>query len=282
MKPRFEGTIGGFDKLAVPKWQIIGKGDLAVVWLYDANDAEVKILAPGIAKLEEMTVGAQKDRFGRLTPPPENINFRIFRLKGLMVGKTFVEVRKNGKLLERLEVQIVDLIEFTVTFNYVSDNAGHRTARNSADLDDIILSANLVLQNQAVIKIIKHNVRQVQFNRDLGRVVLAQNVWDIIASKRDKSAIFNTFWVWIYEQDDTPDEDGAEGAAANRVCLIEDDQSTPVSETLIHELGHLMTLPHYSKEDYFMNDVGTNEIWFRKNQILAMRRGLKHIMKLAR
>lgn len=196
MKPRFEGTTGGFDKISRPNWQMILKGELAVVWLYDAPDAEVKILSPSIAQLEEIPVGAQVNKLGNvISQTPAKRNFRIFRLKGLMTGSTYVEVKEKGRHLERLEIQVLDLITFTVTFNYVSDNAGHHTTRNISDLDYIVDMANIALQDNAAIKIIKHNVRQIQYDRDLKGVILAQNVWDIIASRRDKTAIFNTFWV---------------------------------------------------------------------------------------
>lgn len=282
MRPTFEGVLGGFDTKASPKWQIIGNGEVAVVWLNNGAGTDVTVRLPGIIKIEEtIRKAATPPSSGSLTKLPAVTNdFRIFKLTGTMVGNTFIDVRKNGKLLEQLEVCVADILPIAVTFNYVSDNATHSTKRDKKALDIMILGTNNILMQEASLKVVKHNVRDLSFDRNLGKVVMFQNVWDIIAGRRDKSATFNVFFVWEYEQDDTPKIDNAEAAAKERVVLFEDNVGVNDYVILVHELVHLMGLPHFQKPDYVMNETAEG-FKFTKMQVLEMRRILKHIMKLS-
>ena len=285
IKPTFEGILGGFDGKATPKWQMVGKGDIAVVFLNDGDGTEVKVIQTGIIELEEATNDSAR-RILNGKPVTNSIpkNLRIFRIKGLMSGNTFIEVRREKQLVERLEVLVTETIQFKVSFKYVSDTAGHSTKRDKSTLNDLIAMANIELLNNVNIKIINHNSagQNLKFDRNLGNVVMYQNVGDIIASKRDKTATFTVFFVWEYEQDDTPKIDNAEAAAINRIIFFEDEQGYNHSETLIHEIGHLLGMPHFDKSDYIMNSLGESGHLFTKNQIVKMRDILRHILKLAR
>jgi len=286
IKPTFDGVLGGFDGRATPKWQTVGKGDIAVVFLNNGDDTEVEVVQTGIIKLEEATNDPVKKIVNgkTVTTNAAPKNLRIFRIKGLMPGNAFIEVRRERQLVERLEVLVTETIEFKMSFKFVSDTAGHSTKRDKSTLKDLIELANIELLNNVNIKIINHNAanQNLRFDRNLGNVVMYQNVGDIIASKRDKAATFTVFFVWEYEQDDTPKIDNAEAAAVNRVIFFEDEQGYNHSETLIHEIGHLLGMPHFDKSDYIMNGLGESGHLFTKNQTIKMRDILKHILKLAR
>lgn len=280
IKPTFSCSFGTFDENAHPPWLMMPNGELFMITLYNGDDTDVSIVSPAMAKLEEvLDATPRKQSNGTLKTPARIKNMRDFRLTGLMSGTTFIEARKDGRLLARLEVNVTEPIPFTVTFNYVSDNAGHRTTRDISTLDDLIIKANFYLTSSANIKIIKHNARALPFDRNLGRVVQYRTVWDIIASKRDKTATFNIFFVWEYEQDDTLDHDDADAAAMQRVCMFEDDCSDP-HLTLVHELIHLMGLPHYKKAGYVMSETADGGS-VTKSQVIKMRAILKHIQKLS-
>jgi len=153
IKPTFSGVLGGFDGTATPKWQTVGRGDVAIVFLSDGDDTEVKVFQKGIIKLEEATNKSGREAAnGKSLTQPTPKNLRIFRISGLMSGTAFVEVRRENALVERLEVMVTETIEFKVSFKFVSDNAGHFTKRDASTLNNLIEAANLHLLNNVNIK----------------------------------------------------------------------------------------------------------------------------------
>jgi hypothetical protein len=177
---------------------------------------------------------------------------REFELRGHMKGKATIEARNGASLLVSLEAEVKDKKTVKLTFSFVEDSAGHKTTRNSADVDGWVTNANKIMFNQANIELKKHNVRPTyKVNKDLGNVVLwsataAQNEWKEVVANRDGTADLNVFLVWEYEQDATENIDNAEAGTLRHEgnCLLEDNIGYQTHETLSHEIGHFLGVGH--------------------------------------
>lgn len=273
MKPRFDDWSifeYGFDGSCTPSFQMIPHGDIRSVWLYDSDGMDVKSVVPGIVGIEE------------LASPTKNL--RIFKLKGLMAGRTFVEVRKNSTLMTRLEAVVAPEMTFTASFNYVSDrenipNKGwttrHKTVRDKDHLDDMIEAANKIFVNQINVRMIKKSVRDVVIDRNLGDTIDYANDWNLLVSKGDKSATLNVYFVWQL--------DDAAGAWLNRTVMVQDELGDVAPEAVLaHEIGHFLGMPDENrskKAKGFLMSTGSR---LRRNEMLAMRKILANILKLSK
>ncbi|MBC7796414.1 MAG: hypothetical protein H7Z37_06055, partial [Pyrinomonadaceae bacterium] len=145
-----------------------------------------------------------------------------------------------------------------LAFNFVEDNAGHKTVRNISEVDPWIGALNNIIYTpQTNIVFTKQSVRLVKVNANLGNIVAADKArkWDVsewigVVAQRDKTADINLFFVWELDYDSKVDE--VEGGTINKDCLIEDvtaGDSTGIN-TIAHEIGHALGVPgesHYYK-----------------------------------
>jgi len=117
-----------------------------------------------------------------------------------------------------------------------------------------VQQANEILLNQANVEVIKQNARNVKINQNLGGVVRyskhitgvapGEHEWDIVVAKRDNAADLNIFFVWEYEQDNTPNIDNTEAGTLGNNCIFEDNISYQTHETMAHEIGHFLGVDH--------------------------------------
>lgn len=132
----------------------------------------------------------------------------------------------------------------------------------SGTLDDLIAKANAVWEPQANVTFTKKLVTDpLPFKQEFGDVVrfskhlpttgpnavpLSEHEWDIVVAKRDPGADFNVFFVWEYEQDDTPNVDNtaAGTVASQKSCIMEDSTNGPAELVFAHEAGHNLGLGH--------------------------------------
>jgi hypothetical protein len=212
------------------------------VRLMNAHDMDVVSQNPGIADVK-----AYPEWFPHLG--------RTVKITGKLKGDTVIEVRHAGKVVARLDVAVKRKNPVNITFNFVKDNAGHKTARSPGDVDDWVKKANEILLPQANVELVKHNVRNnVTINQDLGEVVrfsshlpgvpASEHEWDIVTSQGDTSADLNVFFVWEYEQDATPDEDHTAAGTSDGNCIFEDNIGRETHDTLAHEVGHHLGADH--------------------------------------
>jgi hypothetical protein len=245
--------------------------------LLNAPAAVVSSTTPGVATVEEVSAIRARTLGGRLVSakegegsalgleerfrivrgrgrralgPIDGTNTREFIVKGFMGGRTYIEARINDGLLTRVEVSVKRARVVRITFNFVQDNAGHRTGRNPGQVDDWLQVMNEIYAPQANVVCRKNNSRWVNVSRNLGNVVrysahlegvaASEHEWNAVAGQRDGTADFNYFFVWEYEQDATPGTDNTDAGALDGNCIFEDAAGGEVAETLAHELGHFL------------------------------------------
>jgi hypothetical protein len=166
-------------------------------------------------------------------------------LFGKKPGTTFVTAfDKKGKELGKLEVCVKPKRTVKVAFNFVSDNAGHKTKRKHASVDGWVETVNSILLNQANVEIVKHSVRDVTVQKDLGKAVVAidyVDTWEYSAVVKllDATADVNIFFVWEWERDNNSKTD-FDGLHHEGKIILEDNAGYQFGETIAHELCHYL------------------------------------------
>jgi len=243
-KPLFEQKQpkDGFDGTIIPPWQMVPINGNKTVILKNAANLDVVSRNPAIATVEDV-------------PKCFIHGGRELIIRGKMKGVTFIDVKNGAQILASLEVAVKNKKPLRVTFNFVEDKAGHKTTRSIGDVDTWVRNANDILLKQANVEVIKQNARNVKIDQDLGTVVRyskhlrgvdpKEHEWDVVVAKRDNAADFNVFFVWEYEQDETPNiDDSAEAGTAGGNCIFEDNIGYQTHETLAHEIGHHLGVDH--------------------------------------
>jgi hypothetical protein len=94
--------------------------------------------------------------------------------------------------------------------------------------------------------------------RDHG-VPRAEHEWDDVIAKGYRSADWNLFLVWEYEQDISPETDNANAGTLDGNTICEDNARAEPAETMAHELGHYLGLDHPEGPgagNWLMSDAG--------------------------
>lgn len=232
----------GFDPTVWPHWQMVPARGERRVRLLDSEGLEVVSTNTLVCTAEEVPAEAA------LPGVPE------FILRGDLRGRAFIQARKGKRVFTQLQVGVKARKRVKATFHFVRDRAGHTTTRNPAQLDGLVSRANDILTPQANVEIVKHGTRNTFINVDLGNVVRFQvdaagrftsvDEWHLVTAKADPSADLNVFFVWEYEQDDTPDIDDTAAGTLDGNCIFEDVISRPAESTLAHETGHFLGCEH--------------------------------------
>lgn len=233
----------GFDQAANPDWLMVAEKGSKTIELRDGQNMVVTADDATVIEVRELLSAASQA-------------IRSITIRGKKKGSTFVRVRQGATLKLSLEVCVKGIKNVKVSFNFVSDKAGHKTTRNTSLVDAWVKTMNTIYVPQTNIYVKKQSSRSVKVNRDLGTVVrysshlagvaAGQHEWGHVVAKRDTSADFNFFFVWAYEQDNTPATDNTDAGAKNGNCLFEDAAGTEVAETMAHELGH-----HLGVKDFY-------------------------------
>jgi hypothetical protein len=184
---------------------------------------------------------------------------RLFSIGGTGLGPATVEaVDGGGRVQATLDCSVKRQKVVRAAFNFVRDNAGHRTSRNPADADGWLDVINRIFLYQANVWVRKVDARWVQVNQNLGRVVRfvsqrlsrqhgiprAEHEWDDVIAHAHGSADWNLFLVWEYEQDITPNTDNANAGTLDSNTLCEDNVRANPAETMAHEMGHFLGMDH--------------------------------------
>jgi hypothetical protein len=227
----------GFDESATPPWLMAPTTGEKKVILVDGEAMSVTSQDPTVATVSEKPGTAGKKK-------------RELIIKGLKKGTTLIEVKSGGISKAQLEIAVKDRKTVKLAFNYVSDNAGHSTWRVRASAPRWVQIMNNIYLPQTNIEFKNHSVNKVKISQNLGKVVrfsthlagvaASQHEWGIVTSTGDSTADFNIFFVWEYEQDNTPRIDHTDAGTSGSNCIFEDRAGKEVGETLSHEAGHFL------------------------------------------
>lgn len=238
----------GFDSAVMPNWQMVPCGRKRVLTVSGISGLKMLVINKGALSATLTGSGAN----------------RTLTLEGLKAGKAAVRwMSKSGKVLKAnsLAVSVKEEKTIRTAFHYVKDNAGHKTARNKADLGKLIADINAILTPQSNVKLTKKSAMDRTVPKNLGSVVrfsshltgaphnvpIAEHEWDDVTKFSDPSADFNIFFVWEYEQDATPNTNNTRaGTLANEKNCLADDVITNSAETLAHETIHLLGIHDHS------------------------------------
>jgi hypothetical protein len=266
-------TLQGFDREAVPRWQMVPMTESRYIVLRGGAGLAVTSADPAIATVTEIArrdlpIGSFNEAF--------QASDRFFRLDAVAWGITRIQAKTAAGVIDvELEVDTKNLKTVRVAFNFVRDNAGHHTSQVPASAAQWVVDLNrFIFKVQANVEILSHSARWVDVAQNLGDVVrfsshlptvaAAQHEWDVVVARGDPTADLNVFLVWEYEQDETPYVDNAGGGTSGTNTLLEDHLQGYRHRNLGHELGHALGLDdHYEashKHDlmYGYEDGGTN------------------------
>lgn len=255
----------GFDAKASPPWQMVPAGGSKEVKLVNATGLTFTSTNTGVATVTQ--------------PDP----FRII-VKGVVKGTAFIEAKNgSGTVVARLEVAVKTKKTVSTAFFYVSDNAGHKTARALGAEVVLVKAVNDIYLPQANIEFTVRSAKAQAYAQNFGRVVrfskhlkgvaASQHEWDTVVAQRDPAADFNVFFVWEYEQDRTPLIDNTEAGTlrSEKSCLMEDKTgANAAEEVLAHEAGHLLGVGDTTDPDELMVGAGVSKRKLPKAHVNVM------------
>jgi hypothetical protein len=247
--------IQGYDRFASPDWQMVPLNGHRFVILRDGAGFTVTSVNPARCTVEEVNEGdlPPEDR------QPFQVGDRFFKITGCSHGSGMIEAR-SGATLVRLETGVKRSKKVKLKFNFVSDSGGHATTRNAADVLRNFATAKWMYREQINVNLESLGTAPIAMAQDLGPVVrfsshiagvaAAEHEWDLVVGRRDNAADLNFFFVWEYEQDDSPGVDDANAGTLGGNCIFEDDigAGIPLWRTMSHEIGH-----HLGVDDFYDN-----------------------------
>lgn len=252
--PSFEKAYNmkGFDSYRINRWQMVPLNGTRYIILRDGAGLTVSSTDPAKLLVTEVT---------RPTLPvaglqPISSGDRFLKLEGKNHGAVEVHAKNAvGLVVKTLEVNIKRKKTVNISFNFVRDNAGHRTLRNTSQASTWVTGINWIYFGQTNIEMKLKLFRNVTVAQNLGSTVMftshiagapaGSHEWDVVVATGDATADMNFFLVWDYEQDFDPATDTDAGTLAGN-CIFEDNAGTSIAETMAHEIGHYLGVAdHY-------------------------------------
>ena len=236
-------NMQGFDRHRATRWQMVPWFGTRYVALREGAGLSVTSSNPAVVSVIEVkpTDLPAGDR------EPLQATDRLFMLFGVWPASAVIRAA-GGTGAVNLEVDVKSRKTVRITFNFVKDNAGHKTKRVPAQAAQWVRTMNYVYNGQANIDIISKDAREVTVAKNLGNTITTtQNgvgEEGDIYPKGDPDADINMFLVWNM---DITDSGGDEDAFADgKRIVFEDNAGSQVGETMAHEVGHVLGLDdHY-------------------------------------
>ena len=240
-------NMKGFDRYQTPRWQMVPFGGVRYAILRAGAGLTVTVV-------NNLLVTRTEVKLVSLSPTnrqPIQANDRFFKIEGKATGSTRIQAKNAaGAIAVDLEVDVKTKKTVNITFNFVKDNAGHQTTRNTANVAQWIRTLNYIYGGQTNTEIKQKLNRWVTVPQNLGTVVrfsshipgvpAAEHEWSAVTALGDAAADMNLFFVWEYEQDGTPHADQTDAGTLTNNCIFEDNAGAQVPETLAHEIGHYL------------------------------------------
>ncbi len=246
--PSFEKaySMKGFDSHRINRWQMVPLNDTRYIILRDGAGLIVSSTDPAKLLVTEIT---------RATLPvsglqPIRSGDRFLKLEGKNHGAVEVQAKNAaGIVVKTLEVDVKRKKTVNISFNFVRDNAGHRTLRNTSQASTWVNGINGIYFGQTNIEIKLKLFRNVTVAQNLGNTVTftahipgapaGSHEWDVVVATGDASADMNFFLVWDYEQDLDRTTDTDAGTLAGN-CIFEDNIGGSITRNMSHEVGHYL------------------------------------------
>lgn len=236
----------GFDADRTPPWQMVPVGGHRYTALRGGAGMTVTSANLTLATVAEVPLATVP----MAERAPLQSGDRIFKITGVARGSTQIQAKTGAVIAAALDIGTKNRKTVNIAFNFVSDNAGHRTRRNTSQVDAWLRGINWIYNGQTNIEFRKKSAQPVAVPQNLGRVVrfsshlpgvpAVQHEWSVVTALGDATADLNMFFVWEYEQDLTPFVDDAEAGTSGGNCLFEDTTSENTVEVLSHEIGHYL------------------------------------------
>lgn len=270
MKTYFEPVISnfGFDNSVNPDWFLVLLNDRKPLRLINGEGMTVISLSPSIATVAVLegnkALPVDVRAYKNSVRIPDSSQRQIIVVKGNSFGRTVFEVRKNNELVTRLEVSVRPKVTLRLSFNLVADRS-KQTVRTKAEVEDILKLLNSTYLEQTGIEFTANQISQLRFDKQFGSAVnyktdaygktLPGHDWDLITSKRDKSAHINIYFVWDLEVSDK--NTSVWGLTSNRDCFISDQRVSILesTQTVGHEIGHVLGIDDLTKTKRQRNPV---------------------------
>jgi hypothetical protein len=244
--------VQGMDSNAVPRFQMVPRGDRRYVALHDGAGMNVVSQNPAICTVTEVREAAlpADDR------APSGAGDRYFRLDGVQRGVTFLMATGGGSFLPLfLEIGVKEVRQQLLLFNSVRDNARHHSRRPLAIVAQWMPTLNYIWRRQANVKLVNHGVRTVTIAQNLGDTVTLPAgslgaTGNTIAASGDPGVDLNVFFVWDLQETGNPNDVDAvttintAGSGSPGTCIFEDAAGRGQALSLAHEIGHHLGLVH--------------------------------------
>jgi hypothetical protein len=163
-------TVQGFDREAVPRWQMIPMTESRYVVLRYGAGLTVTSANPAVATVTEI---AKRDLPSGSFNEVFHASDRFFQLDAAAWGITRIQARTAAGVIDvELEVDTKNLKIVRVAFNCVRDNAGHHTSHVPASAAQWVVDLNrFIFKAQANVEIRSHSAQWVDVAQNLGDVV---------------------------------------------------------------------------------------------------------------
>lgn len=190
-------TNHGFDPSPNPNWQMVpvgysrtlmlsGVGDLVPV---ARNRALVEVKQTRLGNQHQLVLKGLKSGktiidWGLQSVTPGAVGAAMSGIAGHPRPGTSPSVATGGKFGGvgsvgqtgnptgfQLDVSVKRERQIKTAFHYVDDGHDQKTSRKMADLDKLIAAANIILDLQANVRIIKKSAGALKIDKDLGKVV---------------------------------------------------------------------------------------------------------------
>jgi hypothetical protein len=239
----------GFDWNSAPRWQMVPALGERFVILRDGAGLTVTGASAATAIVTEVNEKTlpKGDRRASLKSD------RFFKIEGKAKGNTTIQAKNGAAVATSLDIGVKNKKTVNIAFNFVKDNAGHKTKRAPASVGDWVKRIHYIFFGQTNIEIKKHSAKWVTVPQNLGKVVrfsshipgvpAAQHEWAAVTAVGDATADMNIFLVWEYEQDNTPFSDQTDAGTLSNNCIFEDHAGAQLGETFAHEIGHYLGCP---------------------------------------